>query len=68
MLNTIDFEAVHIDIVMAESVNNDCPQFKKCVVREQVRAKMKTEGYTLYDNIVSRSDVYVHPQSPFQPR
>ena len=67
VLDTIDFQAVHIDILMSENTNADCKANDICEVREKVRAKMKAEGYTLYDDMVRFSDVFVHPQSPFQP-
>ena len=65
VLDTIDFEKVHIDILMIEIQNRHC-QNEKCKVRQDVRAKMKEAGYTIHKGMVHASDVYVHPQSEFQ--
>jgi len=66
VLDTIDFDKVQIDIMMIEVVNNHCPRNSPCTVRDQVRAKMKALNYTKYSGLVDASDVYVHPNSPFQ--
>mmetsp|Transcript_14727 Transcript_14727/g.27973 ORF Transcript_14727/g.27973 Transcript_14727/m.27973 type:complete len:350 (+) Transcript_14727:38-1087(+) len=65
VLNTIDFQKVQIHVMMIEIENNHCKR-NECVVRQQVRAKMAKEGYLMYQRLVPKSDVYVHPNSPFQ--
>jgi hypothetical protein len=65
VLQTIDFSKVFIDVMMIEIQNNYCPR-DKCEVREQVRKKMASEGYRRYEGLVPKSDIYVHPKSPFQ--
>ncbi|KAL7451931.1 hypothetical protein ACHAWC_003685 [Mediolabrus comicus] len=65
VLQTIDFSKVFIDVMMIEIQNNYCPR-DKCEVREQVREKMTSEGYRRYEGLVPKSDIYVHPKSPFQ--
>jgi len=65
VLSTINFRAIRINILMIEISNKDCKN-DSCKVRQQVRAKMATEGYLRYQNLVHASDIYVHPESPFQ--
>ena len=66
VLETIDFQAVQIDVLMVEVQNNFCVD-DSCLVRQQVRQKMvEVEGYQLYKNVVRASDIYVHPESPYQ--
>lgn len=65
VLSTIDFHAVRINILMIEIQNNHC-QSNQCKVRVEVRAKMNAEGYKRYEGLVKASDIYVHPESPFQ--
>lgn len=62
VLDTINFEKVQIDILMVEVENTFCEQHKECKVRNDVRAKMDGLGYTRHENIVPKSDVYVHPK------
>ena len=65
VLSTIDFHAIRINILMIEIQNNFC-QSEQCKVRMDVRAKMAVEGYKRYEELVHASDIYVHPESPFQ--
>jgi len=64
VLATIDFSKVDIDVIMIEIQNDNCK--RECEVRDQVRAKMRKEGYAKYEGLVRKSDIYVHPNSPFQ--
>ena len=64
VLSTIDFKAIRIHVMMIEVVNSHCGNI--CQTRNDVRAKMEAEGYLRYEGLVRNSDVYVHPQSPFQ--
>jgi len=66
ILDTIDFETVQIDILMIEIVNNYCKKKEDCKVRNDVRAKMEELGFARHEDIVPKSDVYVHPKSPYQ--
>ena len=65
VLSTIDFHAVRIHVLMIEIRNSFC-QDNTCQVRQDVRAKMAREGYHRYEGVVKASDVYVHPDSPYQ--
>jgi hypothetical protein len=51
---------------MIEIENAHCDALLQCEVRERVREKMAEEGYLRYENLVPKSDVYVHPESSFQ--
>jgi hypothetical protein len=65
VLDTIDFKRVIIYVLMIEIKNNDCHN-DSCLVRKQVRAHMEKEGYKRYEGLVHASDIYVHPESPYQ--
>jgi len=65
VLKTIDFQKIHIDVMMIEIRNNHCRTIH-CEVRKLVRKKMKEEGYKRYQSLVEASDIYVHPNSTFQ--
>eukprot|EP00539_Tryblionella_compressa_P001336 CAMPEP_0178745380 /NCGR_PEP_ID=MMETSP0744-20121128/7269_1 /TAXON_ID=913974 /ORGANISM="Nitzschia punctata, Strain CCMP561" /LENGTH=193 /DNA_ID=CAMNT_0020398569 /DNA_START=128 /DNA_END=709 /DNA_ORIENTATION=- len=65
VLETIDFTKVRIHVFMIEIQNNHCRE-QSCLVRSQVRARMQKEGYLRYENLVVASDIYVHPESPYQ--
>eukprot|EP00533_Pseudo-nitzschia_delicatissima_P010542 CAMPEP_0116090156 /NCGR_PEP_ID=MMETSP0327-20121206/6804_1 /TAXON_ID=44447 /ORGANISM="Pseudo-nitzschia delicatissima, Strain B596" /LENGTH=317 /DNA_ID=CAMNT_0003581387 /DNA_START=253 /DNA_END=1206 /DNA_ORIENTATION=+ len=65
VLETIDFQAVRINLLMIEIENNHCAD-DDCPVRKQVRAKMESEGYKRYEREIPHSDLYVHPKSPYR--
>mmetsp|Transcript_7598 Transcript_7598/g.18601 ORF Transcript_7598/g.18601 Transcript_7598/m.18601 type:complete len:366 (-) Transcript_7598:215-1312(-) len=65
VLSTIDFEKVRINIMIIEIFNAFC-KTDDCEVRRDIRAKMQAEGFKRYEGLVSHSDLYVHPESPFQ--
>jgi len=65
VLSTIDFHAVQINVLMIEIANSFCKD-NNCKVRQQVRAKMALEGYHRYEDVIRASDLYVHPDSPYQ--
>lgn len=66
VLRTIDFSKVHIDVLMIEVENNDCPKRRFCQSRNDTREIMHNAGYKRYENLVLASDVYVHPDSVYQ--
>ena len=61
--NAINFSKVFIEVLMVEQYNNLCPKPPNyCESREKVRSMMmKDNGYLLKDNLVKKSDVYIHP-------
>merc|ERR1712194_191261 len=65
VLSTIDFQAIRIHVLMIEVSNSFCKD-DDCRVRKQVRAKMASEAYKRYTGLIDFSDLYVHPESPFQ--
>lgn len=65
VLNTIDFKKVQIDVMMIEIENRLCKARKFCEKRDKVRKKMQAEGYTMYKEVIMKSDIYVHPKSPY---
>lgn len=65
VLNTIDFEKIRIDVAMIEVENSFCERNEPCEVRDQVRKIMKEAGFIQKYGVVRRSDVWVHPDSPY---
>jgi hypothetical protein len=67
VLDAMEFSAFpRIDILLIEIENNYCPPEVECHVRNDVRARMQSEGYLRYSDFIPRSDLYVHPQSNYQ--
>lgn len=64
VLDTLDFSKVRINVMMIEAQNNFCR--KQCASRDKVRQRMQQEGYLRYEGLVHASDIYVHPESPYQ--
>ena len=66
VLETIDFSRVKIDVMMIEVDNTLCRE--GCEARKRVREIMSANGYQLhrFGSLISASDVYVHPKSPFK--
>lgn len=58
ILDTIDFKAVRIDVMMIEVVNEHCRARQPCEVRDAVRERMKQEGYSQYTNLVVSICIY----------
>jgi Methyltransferase FkbM domain len=65
VLQNIDFDQVYIEILIAENQNNHCPINGPCESRRLAREKMQEAGYTLFEKVVHRSDLYIHPKSRF---
>ena len=66
VLQTLDFSKVQIHVLMIEIQNDNCRAREPCLVRSQVRERMKAEGYKRYERLVHQSDIYIHPESPYQ--
>jgi FkbM family methyltransferase len=59
VLETIDFDEVRIDVLIAESFNRDCGDI--CPKRDKVRKLMEAKGYHMKYNLVPSSDLFWHP-------
>jgi hypothetical protein len=66
VLDTIDFEAVMIEVMMIEVENQNCQRRDRCPNRIKLRARMEAAGYQKYEKVVHASDLYVHPRSRYQ--
>lgn len=65
VLRNVNFSEVFIDILISESVNSHC-KTDDCKSRKYSRHIMvNVNGYLLYPNVIPRSDLYIHPQSPY---
>ena len=64
VLESIDFRRVRFDVIMVENRNNFCEGV--CESRDKARALMVDAGYILYDNVITKSDLYFHPESEFK--
>lgn len=61
VLDTVEFHAVRIDVLMVESWNRLCTS--QCAKRDAVRTKMKALGYRLMKTgFVPLSDLFVHSE------
>ena len=65
VLSTIDFHAVRIHVLMIEIHSHFCKD-DACKSRQPVRAKRAVEEYHRYEDVIPASDMYVHPDSPYQ--
>jgi len=64
--NAIDFDRVFIEVMIIENYNNFCE--RKCKSRDKYRQIMKEAGYVRFENVVSKSDLFVHPLSQYLQR
>jgi len=61
ILENLNLNAVKIHTIMAESQNRMC--MADCPSRERVRTILRHQyGYYLYTNVISHSDLFVHPE------
>ena len=63
VVGALDFKKVFIEVMMIETSNNFCKRFQYCESRNQFRKIMRDEGYVLFEKVVPRSDLFIHPQS-----
>ena len=63
VLEHIDFDTLDIHLMIVENVNQYCPLNGVCESRDQARAIMKENGYYRYEKVVTRSDLYIHPEA-----
>uniref|UniRef100_A0A7S3L4G6 Methyltransferase FkbM domain-containing protein n=1 Tax=Amphora coffeiformis TaxID=265554 RepID=A0A7S3L4G6_9STRA len=64
VLAQLDFSRIMVDVFMIENRNNNCGE--KCASRDAFRAILREAGYLgPYTSVVTKSDVWVHPKSPF---
>ena len=63
VLRALDFKKVFIEVMIIETSNNFCKRFSYCESRNQFRKIMRDEGYVLFEKIVVRSDLFIHPLS-----
>jgi len=57
----LDFDRVFIEIIMIENRNNFCK--KKCKSRDEFQKIMQDYGYAMFNTMVTKSDVFIHPLS-----
>jgi hypothetical protein len=64
IVQNIDFDKVFIEIMMIETENKFCPAGKPCASRTAFRKTMlENEGYIMFENMITASDVFIHPLS-----
>lgn len=63
VLEHIDLRNILVDVFMVESMNRFCK--KNCASREAARKILLDQGYFLWGDLVTQSDVYVHPKSVY---
>jgi hypothetical protein len=63
VVENLDFDKVFIEVMMIENRNEFCKE--DCATREKTRVRMLRAGYKLHENVITKSDLYVHPRSRF---
>jgi len=63
IVQNIDFDKVFIEIMMIETVNSFCKRGTPCASRTAFRKTMEEEGYFMFENMIRKSDVFIHPLS-----
>eukprot|EP00522_Entomoneis_paludosa_P005407 CAMPEP_0172474618 /NCGR_PEP_ID=MMETSP1065-20121228/69451_1 /TAXON_ID=265537 /ORGANISM="Amphiprora paludosa, Strain CCMP125" /LENGTH=350 /DNA_ID=CAMNT_0013232805 /DNA_START=85 /DNA_END=1137 /DNA_ORIENTATION=- len=65
VLQTLDLDKLFVDVFMVESSNSHCRA--DCESREKARDILKGQyGYILHERTIPRSDLYIHPESPYK--
>ena len=65
IVNNIDFDNVFIEILMIETFNGFCKAGQFCQSRNDFRKRMRDTGYLMFEHMVSKSDVFIHPRSQY---
>mmetsp|Transcript_18121 Transcript_18121/g.27423 ORF Transcript_18121/g.27423 Transcript_18121/m.27423 type:complete len:344 (-) Transcript_18121:64-1095(-) len=63
VLQNIDFEKVFIEVMIVEIFNILCTPVSPCESRELARKIMDDAGYVRFQNLIYKSDLYIHPLS-----
>jgi hypothetical protein len=63
LVDNLDFDKVFIEVMIIENRNEYCKE--DCATREKARVRMLRVDYKLYENVINKSDLYVHPLSRF---
>lgn len=63
VVGNLDFDRVFIEIMMIETYNLHCPMDQPCKSRDEFRRVMQEAGYIMFENMVHKSDVFIHPLS-----
>lgn len=66
VLKNIDFKKIQIDVIIVENANTFCKEV--CESRDKSREILQGHGYTLHENLIRKSDLFIHPESKFVPR
>ncbi len=64
ILEHIDFNKVRFGVIIVENFNNFCQAV--CESRDKVRALMKQAGYLLFDDVIKKSDLFIHSETNLQ--
>jgi hypothetical protein len=64
VVEKLDFSQLFIEIIIVENNSAICAQ--ECEIRDRVRKKLKEAGYKIYPNVVTESDLFIHPHSKYQ--
>ena len=62
-MKTIDFDKVFIEVMIIETANNHCNKFSYFESRNSFRKIMKDPGNIMFEKVVHRSDLFIHPPS-----
>jgi len=62
VLEQLDFDKVYIETMIVENRNAVCP-VDKCASRDKFRKILTESGFIMFDDVVIKSDLYIHPLS-----
>lgn len=64
VVEKLDFRQLFIELIIVENNSKICG--RDCEIRDRVRKRLKDVGYKLYSNVVTESDLFIHPDSKYQ--
>jgi len=66
VLEQLDLQKVHVEMLMVESFNNFCAaEPGDCQSRNEFRKIAKDSGYILFKGVINKSDLFIRPDSQF---
>lgn len=64
VVEKLEFDRLFIEIIIVENNSKICGP--DCEERDRVRKRLKDVHYKLYSNVVTESDLFIHPKSKYQ--
>lgn len=64
VLESIDFQQVFVEVFIVENSNNFCTE--ECESRDKFRKILLQNDYSIFHNVVTKSDLFIHKRSQFR--